>query len=140
MQTYTAWIVALVLVLVLGVAVVQWQILKRRHLKRLAPERAKRHRAEKGTATLLQGAHQQIATLQRELADLRESRPGADVAAAPSPQAKREAARQRLDRMLDEAAPPQPPAHGFADTQPAECDTRAAGDGVLLQRSTAGNK
>jgi septal ring factor EnvC (AmiA/AmiB activator) len=138
MQTYTAWIVALVLVV--GVAVVQWQILKRRHLKRLAAERAKRHRSEKDTATQLQGAHQQIATLQRELAALREARPGADIAAAPSPQAEREAARQRLDRMLDEAAPPQPPAHGFADTQPADRDTRAAGDGVLLQRSTAGTK
>jgi uncharacterized protein HemX len=136
LQTTTAWIAAIVLAL--GVAVVQWQILKRRHLKRLAAERARRHRAEKDTATLLQGAHQQIATLQRELAALREARSGAEATVPPPPQAERETARERLNRMLDEAAPPQAPAHGFADTQPTDRDAPPTGAGVLLQRSTPG--
>ena len=134
MQPYTPWIVALVLAL--GVAGVQWQVLKRQHLKRLAAERARRHRAEKDSATLLQGAHQQIAALQRELAALRDAGSGVIAAMAPSPEAERATARERLNRMLDEGAPSQLPAHGFADTQPAERDQRPTDAGVLLQRST----
>jgi hypothetical protein len=135
MHPYTPWIVALLLAL--GVAVVQWQVLKRQHFKRLAVERARRHRAEKDTATLLQGAHQQIAALQRELAALRDAGSGVSAAIAPSPEAERATARERLNRMLDEAAPPQLPAHGFADTQPVERNTPSTDAGVLLQRSTA---
>jgi hypothetical protein len=134
-QPYTPWIVAIVLAL--GVAVVQWQVLTRRHLKHLAAERARRHRAEKDSATLLKGAHQQIAALQRELAALRDAGSGVSAAVAPSPESERESARERLNRMLEEAAPPQMPAHGFADTQPVERHTPPSDAGVLLQRSSA---
>ena len=137
MQPTTAWIVALAFVLALGVAVVHWQVLERRHLKRLAAERARRHRAEKDAATLLQGAHQQIATLQRELAALRDAGSGVSAPVALEPEGERESARERLNRMLDEAAPPRMPMHGFADTQPAERDPRPTDTSVLLQRSTA---
>ena len=136
MPPYTVWIVAPVLALV--VALVQWQVLKRQHLKRLAAERSRRHRAEKESATQLQGAHQQIAALQRELAALRDAGRGADAAVASSPEAERAAARAGLNRMLDEASPPQPPSHGFADTLPVEPHARPTDAGVLLQRSTPG--
>jgi hypothetical protein len=136
MHPYTPWIVAVALALV--VALVQRQIMKRRHLTRLAAERARLQRAEQAAATQLQGAHQQIAALRRELAAARDLGRGADAAEAPSPLGERAAARERLNRMLDEAAPPPSPTHGFADTQPAEPDTRSTGDNVLLQRSTPG--
>jgi heme exporter protein D len=136
MQAYTPWIVAVALALV--VAVVLRQIMHRRHLKRLATERARHHRAEQASATQLQGARQQIAALQRELAAARHLNRGAGAVVAPSPVDAPAAARERLNRLLDEASPPELPAHGFADTQPAERDTRSTGANVLLQRSTPG--
>jgi ABC-type nickel/cobalt efflux system permease component RcnA len=131
MQPHTPWFIAAMLVLV--VAFAQWQIMSKLHLKRLAAERARHQRAQQRSAALLQGAHQQTATLQRELAAAREARKRVAPAAPVDDGA---AARERLHQLLDEAAPVELPADGFADTQPARQFARSTTFG-LLQRSTA---
>jgi hypothetical protein len=132
MQAYAPWIVALALALI--VALVQRQIIKGRYRKRLAAERARHQRAEQATAMQLQGAHQQIAALQRELALRDPNRGGAAAVGAASPVDEPAAARERLNRMLDAASPPELPSHGFADTQPVEPDKPSTGANLLLQR------
>ena len=135
-QQYTPWIVAVVLALV--VALMQGRIMRRRYLSRLATELGRRQRAEQALTTQLQGAQQQIAALRRELAAARNPGQGTDAAKAPSPLGERAAARERLNRLLDEAAPPTAPSQGFADTEPVDPETRSTGANVLLQRSTRG--
>jgi hypothetical protein len=136
MQTYTPWFAAVAAVLVLVVAVAQWHIMSRRHLKRLAAERAGHRRAQQAAATQLQGAQQQSATLQRELAA---ARAALARRAAPgerdAPVDDGVAAREQLNKMLDEAPPPAMPVDGFADTQPSRQFAPSSTFG-LLQRST----
>ncbi len=135
MQSYIPWIIAAALVLV--VAFVQWQVMTRLHQKSLAAERLRYQRAQQSAAALLQGAHQQTATLQRELTAARDLikqvAPGASTA---PPVDDGAAARARLNKLLDEAAPPALPADGFADTQPSRQFAPSTTFG-LLQRSTS---
>jgi hypothetical protein len=135
MQSYIPWIVATALVLV--VAVVQWQVMTRLHQKSLAAERLRYQRAQQSAAALLQGAHQQTATLQRELAAAREViKQVAPAATTPAPVDDGVAARERLNKLLDEAPPQALPVDGFADTQPSRQFAPSTTFG-LLQRSTA---
>ena len=134
MQSYIPWLAAAALVLV--VAVVQWQVMSRLHLKSLAAERLRFQRAQQSAAALLQGAHQQTATLQRELAAARELAKQLAPAAPTAPVDDGVAARERLNKLLDEAAPPALPVDGFADTQPSRQFAPSTSFG-LLQRSTA---
>ena len=133
MQSYIPWIVAAALVLV--VAVVQWQVMTRLHQKSLAAERLRYQRAQQSAAAVLQGAHQQTATLQRELAAARERIQKVAPAASIAPVDDGVAARERLNKLLDEAPPPALPADGFADTQPSRQFAPSTTFG-LLQRST----
>ena len=134
-QSYLPWLAAAALVL--AVAVVQWQVMNRLHLKRLAAERLRYQRAQQSAAALLQGAHQQTATLQRELAAAREliKQVAPDASTAP-PVDDGVAARERLNKLLDEAPPTALPVDGFADTQPSRQFAPSTTFG-LLQRSTA---
>ncbi len=134
MQSYIPWIVATALVLV--VAFVQWQVMTRLHQKSLAAERLRSQRAQQSAAALLQGAHQQTATLQRELAAAREVIKQVAPAATPAPVDDAVAARERLNKLLDEAPPQALPVDGFADTQPSRQFAPSTTFG-LLQRSTA---
>lgn len=134
MQSYIPWIVATALVLV--VAFVQWQVMTRLHQKILAAERLRYQRAQQSAAALLQGAHQQTATLQRELAAAREVIKQVAPAATPAPVDDAVAARERLNKLLDEAPPQALPVDGFADTQPSRQFAPSTTFG-LLQRSTA---
>ena len=134
MQSYIPWIVAAALVLVM--AFVQWQVMTRLHQKSLAAERLRYQRAQQSAAALLQGAHQQTATLQRELAAAREVIKQVAPAATPAPVDDGVAARERLNKLLDEAPPQALPVDGFADTQPSRQFAPSTTFG-LLQRSTA---
>lgn len=133
MQSHTPWFIAAVLLLVVGC--LQWLIMSRRQDKRLAEEQALHQRAQQSAATLLQGAHQQTAALQRELAAARAARKPVAPAAPDASVEDRAAARERLNKMLDEAPQAALPADGFADTQPAAQFAPSTGFG-LLQRST----
>lgn len=134
MQSYIPWLVAAALVAVVVVA--HWQVMSRLHRKMLAAERLRFQRAQKSAAALLQGAHQQAATLQRELAAARELIKQVAPAAPAVPVDDGAAARARLNKLLDEAAPQALPADGFADTQPSPQFAPSTTFG-LLQRSTA---
>lgn len=119
------------------VAVVQWRVMSHLHLKRLATVRAKHQSAQQSAATLLQQARQQTAQVQQELAAAREAaKLGQTTARARAAAADKSAARQRLNRMLDDgAARPALPKDGFADTLPSMQFAASTTFG-LLQRSS----
>jgi hypothetical protein len=134
MQLFSFWLVGTTLVL--GVFVLQWWILRKLHLKQLAAVRARHQSAQQSAATLLQQARLQTAQVQQALVAAREAakrrqRP----ATARSPVTA--TARERLNKMLDDAAQTQPalPVDGFADTMPSLQFAPSTTFG-LLQRSS----
>ena len=128
------WIIAIALAGL--VAVVQWHVMSKLHLKRLAAVRAKHQNAQQSAATLLQQARQQTAQVQQELAAAREAAKLGQTTARARAAADKSAARQRLNRMLDDgAARPALPNDGFADTLPSMQFAPSTTFG-LLQRSS----
>jgi F0F1-type ATP synthase membrane subunit b/b' len=129
------WIIAVALAGL--VAVVQWRVMSKLHLKRLAAVRAKHQSAQQSVATLLQQARQQTAQVQQELAAAREAAKLGQTTARARAAADKSAARQRLNRMLDDGAEARPalPKDGFADTLPSMQFAASTTFG-LLQRSS----
>jgi hypothetical protein len=136
LHPFAPWFYAVALVAV--VAVAQWRVMSKLHLKRLAAVRAKHQNAQQSAATLLQQARQQTAQVQQELAAAREAaKLGQTTARARAAAADKSAARQRLNRMLDDGAAARPalPVDGFADTLPS-LQFAASTTFGLLQRSS----
>jgi hypothetical protein len=115
--------------------------MRRLHVKRLSAARALHQSAQQTAATLLQQARQQTTQVQLELAAAREAakrRPASTPAPSkPAPVTADAAARERLNKMLDEAPQPEHavPVDGFADTLPARLFPPSTSFG-LLQRSS----
>jgi hypothetical protein len=128
------WFIAIALVAV--VALAQWRVMSRLHLRHLAAVRAKHQSAQQSTATLLQQARQQTAQVQQELAAAREAAKLGQTTARARAASGSVVARQRLNKMLDDAplSARALPADGFADTLPSMQFAASTTFG-LLQRS-----
>lgn len=129
------WFFALALVAL--VAVVQWRVMHRLQRKRLAALRARHQSVQQSAVRLLQQARQQTAQVQQELAAAREAAKLGRTTAKARAAAGTAAARERLDRMLDDGAAARPalPVDGFADTLPSPPFAASTTFG-LLQRSS----
>lgn len=132
---FAPWFIAIALVGL--VALVQWRVMQSLHRKRLAAVRARHQSAQQSAATLLQQARQQTAQVQQELAAAREAAKLGRTTARARAVADSAAARQRLNRMLDDAplAGRGLPLDGFADTLPSMQFAASTTFG-LLQRSS----
>lgn len=133
MQSFTPWLVAAALVVI--IAVLQWRVTRAVHLKHLADLRARHQRAQQSAATLVQQARLQAAQAQQALAAAREAAKRKPHLAAAQPPVST-ATRESLDKLLDEAAHAQRslPVNGFADTLPSMQFAPSTAFG-LLQRS-----
>jgi len=133
-QLFNPWFVVAALMVL--VAVLQWWVMRSIHRRRLAEVRARHQNAQQAAATLLQQARQQTAQVQLELAAAREAIKRR-ANAAPARATASAMARERLNKLLDEAPEAQDalPPNGFADTLPSMQFAPSTSFG-LLQRSS----